>query len=124
MRKWTDLLGVAGVVGLVLTGCTSQAMKVESPDEAIALANRYPSAPDAPMPRRAWDPVTTPSALSYCYSKQINTPEDLLALAREDCKGGKLSYYGQDLHVRECPLLQTYRMTFICIPDVPAQSSQ
>lgn len=115
--KYIAFLCLAGI--LALTACSSGAKKVRAPDAAVTLATEAAAATADPVRRgiqRPWDPVRKTQALSYCVSRQLNTPDGLLDIAQEDCKGGTLAYYGQDNGLRYCPLFQPHRMTFICYP--------
>lgn len=115
-RRHVTLLCLAGF--LALAACSSGAKKVPAPETAVALASEAAAAGGTVTIgiQRPWDPVRRAQALSYCVSRQLNTPDDLLAIAQEDCKGGTLAFYGQDNGIRYCPLFQPHRMTFICYP--------
>jgi len=121
-RRYITSFCLAG--SLTLSACSSGAKKVPAPDAAVALATEAAAAGGTVVVggiQRPWDPVRITQALAYCVSRQLNTPDDLLALAQEDCKGGTLAFYGQDNGIRYCPLFQPHRMTFICYPPVAAK---
>ena len=125
-RQCIPLFCLAGF--LALAACSSGAKKVRAPDAAKALAAEAAAAagPVKQGIQRPWDPVRRTKAIAYCVSRQLNTPDGLLAIAQEDCKGGTLAYYGQDNGLRYCPLFQAHRMTFICYapPPVPAPADE
>jgi len=97
---------------------------VESPPAARTFAEQHPLN-QGQAPRRAfWDPVRRVQAISLCYGRQFNEPEDLLAVAQEICTGGRVEFYGEDPGWRYCALLQPRRATYICYPGETATNAE
>ncbi len=97
--------------GLGLAACTVQPIKTKPPAaviEKVAKENRGGQ---------------RPAVLSYCYSGQLNEPEQVLEYAREDCPSGKLFFQDDDILWTKCPLIQPVRATFLCFPADPAEAA-
>ncbi len=62
-----------------------------------------------------------PRLLSLCYSRSLNTPEEVLAEARYECAGGEVTYLDSDLYWTPCGLLQPVRASFLCRPIPSAE---
>ena len=55
-------------------------------------------------------------AFSLCYSKYVNTPEDLLNEAQYVCEDGQVTYLESDTFWTSCSLQQPVRASFLCTP--------
>ncbi len=62
-----------------------------------------------------------PRLLSLCYSRTLNTPEEVLAEARYECAEGEVTYLDSDLFWTPCGLLQPVRASFLCQPVPSAE---
>ena len=62
-----------------------------------------------------------PRLLSLCYSRTLNTPEEVLAEARYECTEGEVTYLDSDLYWTPCGLLQPVRASFLCRPTPSAE---
>lgn len=109
----------------VAEGLSERAEAARAPAPGtVELGSPAPGTPDpgAPTARppaalgpHDYDP--NPRPLSFCYSSQMNTPEEVMARARELCpNNGRLQFQEEDFLFNGCALLQPYRVTFICTP--------
>jgi len=95
-------LGLALV--LLLAACSSRPFVVEPPEDARDGLQAPAEAAEALGPHD-YDP--NPRPVSFCYSSQMNTPEEVLARAQEYCpNNGKLQFQGEDFLFNGCALLQ------------------
>ncbi len=94
---------------LVLAACSSRPFVVEAP-KALApkLSVEQAAAEEAGR--------LVPRLLSLCYSRSLNTPEEVLAEARYECAQGEVTYLDSDLFWTPCGLLQPVRASFLCRP--------
>ncbi|MEX0759217.1 MAG: hypothetical protein WD100_06530 [Tistlia sp.] len=99
---------------LALAGCTTDPAPSAGPKELVQPIQR--ARQQALVEGRT--PAPQPTVLSYCYSRLINTPEQLAYEAGEACteRGGRLVFYGEDAVLTPCPLLQPVRATYLCYP--------
>ncbi len=97
---------IIALSALVLAGCGSIPYAVATPKsvqrqldlERIAEA----------LPQR-W-------AISLCYSRALNTPEELTSEAKLICGNGQVKFLETDIFWTPCSLQQPARATFICTP--------
>ncbi len=93
---------------------------------ALAACSARPfvvAAPKALTPQLSAEQAATakaghpaPRLLSLCYSRTLNTPEEVLAEARYECSEGAVTYLDSDLLWTPCGLLQPVRASFLCQP--------
>lgn len=57
-----------------------------------------------------------PTVISICYSKVLNSSEQVLEEARFECADGQVTLREQDVLWTPCGLLQPRRATFLCTP--------
>jgi hypothetical protein len=62
-----------------------------------------------------------PRLLSLCYSRTLNTAEEVLAEASYECAEGNVTYLDSDLFWTPCGLLQPVRASFLCQPTPSAE---
>ncbi len=55
-------------------------------------------------------------AVSLCYSRAFNTPEELMSEAGLICGSGQAKFLESDIFWTPCSLQQPTRATFICTP--------
>ena len=94
---------------LALAGCSARPFVVAAPK---ALAPQL-SAEQAAAEKAG---RLAPRLLSLCYSRTLNTPEEVLAEARFECAEGEVTYLDSDLLWTPCGLLQPVRASFLCRP--------
>ncbi len=94
---------------LALTACSARPFVVGTPK---ALAPKL-SAEQAAA-EKVGHPA--PRLLSLCYSRTLNTPDEVLAEARYECAEGDVTYLDSDLFWTPCGLLQPVRASFLCQP--------
>ncbi len=94
---------------LALAACSSRPFVVEAPK---ALA------PKLSAERAAAEQAgrLVPRLLSLCYSRTLNTPEEVMAEASYQCSEGEVTYLDSDLLWTPCGLLQPVRASFLCRP--------
>lgn len=94
---------------LALAACSARPFVVAAPK---ALA------PKLSVERAAAEEAgrLAPRLLSLCYSRTLNTPEEVLAEARYECAEGEVTYLDSDLYWTPCGLLQPVRASFLCRP--------
>ena len=95
---------------LALAGCSARPFVVAAPK---ALA------PQLSAERAAAEKVghPAPRLLSLCYSRTLNTAEEVLAEARYECSEGEVTYLDSDLLWTPCGLFQPVRASFLCQPS-------
>ena len=97
---------VISLTALILAGCGQVPYEVATPksvNRQLALEQKLETAP----PRRA---------ISLCYGRAINTPEEVLAQAEMICGSGQVKFLKSDAFWTPCSLQQPARATFICTP--------
>jgi hypothetical protein len=94
---------------LALAACSARPFVVAAPK---ALAPKL-SAEQAAA-KKVGHPA--PRLLSLCYSRTLNTAEEVLAEARYECAEGDVIYLDSDLLWTPCGLLQPVRASFLCQP--------
>ena len=94
---------------LTLAACSARPFVVGAPK---TLAHKLSAEQAAAA--KAGNPA--PWLLSLCYSRTLNTPEEVLAEARYECSGGDVTYLDADLFWTPCGLLQPVRASFLCRP--------
>jgi hypothetical protein len=99
---------------LVLAACSARPFLV-SPPKALAPKLETEQA----AAERAGHPA--PRLLSLCYSRTLNTPEEVMAEARYACAQGDVTYLDSDLFWTPCGLLQPVRASFLCQPAASAE---
>ncbi len=104
----------AGLLLLLLAACSSRPFVVEPP-KALASKISVEQAAAEEAGRLA------PRLLSLCYSRTLNTPEEVLAEARYECAEGEVTYLDSDLFWTPCGLLQPVRASFLCRPIPSAE---
>ncbi len=94
---------------LALAACSARPFVVPSP-KALApkLSDEQAAAEKVGHP--------APRLLSLCYSRALNTPEEVLAEARYKCAKGEVTYLDSDLLWTPCGLFQPVRASFLCQP--------
>ncbi len=99
---------------LALAACSARPFVVPPP-KALApeLSAEQAAAAKAGHP--------APRLLSLCYSRTLNTPEEVLEEARYECAEGEVTYLDSDLFWTPCGLLQPVRANFICRPAPSAE---
>jgi len=117
-------LAVTLPVLVLLSSCSSSPFPIDPPVAAHAFAEQHPLN-QGREPRRAfWEPVRRVQAISLCYGRQFNEPEDLVAVAQDICTGGRVEFYGEDPGWRYCALFQPRRATYICYPEEAAAKQE
>ena len=101
---------------LGLTACGGAPKRTAAPDDAKEYVAADPFNQGRTPRKFAWEDVRRVQPISFCYGRPFDEAPDLRAEAEYICKGGTVEYFGQDNGLRRCPLLQPYRMTFICFP--------
>ena len=91
---------------LVLAGCGSIPYPVATP---ISVQRQLDLERKAEAPPHRW-------AISLCYSRALNTPEELMSEARFKCGSGQVKFLESDIFWTPCSLQQPARATFICTP--------
>ena len=107
-------LAISLTLVALLTACSSRPFVVQPPEDVGDNLSAQP-ATEEPVSVHDYDP--NPRPLSFCYSSQMNTPEEVMARAREQCpNNGTLQFAEEDFLFNGCALFQPYRVTFICTP--------
>jgi hypothetical protein len=98
---------------------------------AVAACSARPfvvAAPKALAPRLSAEQAAAakagnaaPRLLSLCYSRTLNSPEEVLAEASYECAEGEVIYLDSDLFWTPCGLLQPVRASFLCRPFPSAE---
>ncbi len=99
----------ASLLLLALAACSTRPFVVTAPK---ALAPQLSA--DRAAAVKAGHPA--PRLLSLCYSRTLNTPEEVLAEARYECSEGEVTYLDSYLLWTPCGLLQPVRASFLCQP--------
>ena len=99
---------------LALAGCSARPFVVAAP-KALAPELTAEQAAAEKAGRLA------PRLLSLCYSRTLNTPEEVMAEARYECAEGEVTYLDSDLLWTPCGLLQPVRASFLCRPVPSAE---
>ncbi len=94
---------------LVLAACSSRPFVVAAP-KALAPQLSAETAAAEEAGRLA------PRLLALCYSRSLNTPEEVLEEARYQCRDGEVTYLDSDQFWTSCGLLQPVRASFLCRP--------
>lgn len=112
LRLRLALLLLLGAVASGLSACTTNPAPTRGPKSVTdPLSREWQRARVAGQ-----TPPVQPRVLSYCYSNLINTPEQIIVEATEDCDmiDGRLEYLGEDSLLTPCPLFQPVRATYLC----------
>ncbi len=99
--------------GLMIVGLSLFGLSACTPDPIKTSPRWTPEEQTRPGIEGGQKPVV----LSYCYSSQLNRPQQVWDFAREDCSEGKLYFTDQDVLWTKCPLFQPVRVTFLCYPS-------
>ncbi len=99
---------------LALSACSSRPFVVDAPK---ALGPKLSAEQAAAA--KAGNPG--PRLLSLCYSRTLNTPEEVLAEASYECAEGAVTYLDSDTLWTPCGLLQPVRASFLCQPAPSAE---
>ncbi len=102
----------------VLTACLLLLALAACSARPFVVATPKALAPQLSAERAAAEKVghPAPRLLSLCYSRTLNTPEEVLAEARYECAEGEVTYLDSDLLWTPCGLLQPVRASFLCQP--------
>lgn len=98
---------------LLLAGCSARPFRsTPSPALQEELTRELAAGPDAA-------PWARPGArvVSICYSRALNTPDEVWQEARLSCPTGTLTYRDSDVIWNHCALLQPAKANFICTPN-------
>ncbi len=101
---------------LAAGACSNAPYAVPPPPELVEALGQVPGTEEE---RRRWEPRSEPVVLSYCYNNRLNEPQEILALARRDCEGGRLELREQDAVWNGCAILQPVRVSYVCYPPKP-----
>ena len=98
------------LAALVLAGCESIPYDVAAPKSVQRQLERelLDQSETAASPHRR--------AISLCYSRSLDTPEELKAEAQLICANGEVEFLGSDTFWTPCSLAQPARATFVCTP--------
>jgi hypothetical protein len=99
---------------LAVAACSARPFVVAAPK---ALAPRLSAEQAAAV--KVGNP--TPRLLALCYSRTLNSPEEVLAEASYECAEGEVTYLDSDLFWTPCGLLQPVRASFLCLPSPSAE---
>lgn len=103
---------------LTLAACSNlDAFETQTPDPNAGIRLGSPSEKkaeeEAAAIAEAKDPASVP--VSVCYSKMTSTPEQIVAIAAEECGNGPTPLLIlQRLDIKACPMLTPVRATFVC----------
>jgi hypothetical protein len=86
---------------------------IPTPAFGWVARRRKKAAEEAAAIAEAKDPASVP--VSVCYSKMTSTPEQIVAIAAEECGNGPTPLLIlQRLDIKACPMLTPVRATFVC----------
>ena len=93
------------------------AFETATPDRAadnpLGSASGKKAAADTAAVAAAINPASVP--VSVCYNKLRSTPQQVVAIAAQECGSGPAPLLIQQrLDIRACPLLTPVRATFTC----------
>ena len=111
-------LGCLLTVLLALSACTRPFEPVTSPPGAVELAANNPRNLGQEPRNAPTQEVRLVQPVSYCFNETNRTREEMQQAAEDFCRGGSVSYFGTDTHLRQCPLFEPRRITFICYPGL------
>lgn len=104
-------------LAVLLAACSPRPFAIQPPEDAREGLPVQADAQEAAQALRPHDYDPNPRPISFCYSSQMNTPEEVMARAKEFCpNNGTLQFKDEDFLFNGCALLQPYRVTFICTP--------
>jgi len=106
-------LVLLALAALLLAGCSARPFRsTPSPALQEELTRELAAGPDAA-------PWARPGArvVSICYSRALNTPEEVWQEAQLSCPTGTLTYRDSDVIWNRCALLQPAKANFICTPN-------
>lgn len=61
--------------------------------------------------------------ISLCYGTEMNDPEEIKAVAQEQCRG-RLVFLQQNFFLNDCPLFQMTRVTYQCLPTAQGDAGR
>ncbi len=106
---------IFAVSALVLAACSPIPYSVAAP---IAVQRQLERELGEPAPGLSEQEKPSPNrAISLCYSRTFNTPEEVLSEAKLMCGTGQVKLVGTDIFWTPCSLQQPARATFICTPE-------
>jgi hypothetical protein len=105
---------ILALAALVLAGCVSIPYEVAAPKSVQRQLERELGDPPADLSETEASPRKR--AISLCYGRGLNTPEELKAEAQLICANGEVEYIGSDTFWTPCSLAQPVRATFMCTP--------
>lgn len=103
----------AAALGLILAACSGR------PFEAAPLESIQSSLQTDVLSGDGEEAAsaTEPRVISLCYSRGLNSDEEVLEEARYLCDGGTVERQGEeDIFWNDCALFQPFRVSFICTP--------
>ena len=104
---------------LLLAGLAACAEPFEVPPSPEGTA-AVPPAPALPGPLGPFDYDPSPRAIALCYGNAVNSPEEVMAAARELCPNeGRLQRVHEDFFWNTCAFFQPVRVSFVCTPGPP-----
>jgi len=103
---------IVALSALVLAGCSTYPYRVAAPKDLQRQLKLVRETQEPPYKQ----------AISLCYSRSLNTPEDLVAEAQLICGRGQVEFLESDTFWTPCSIQQPARATFLCHP-IPATSS-
>ncbi|MDX1400524.1 MAG: hypothetical protein R3245_01260 [Kiloniellales bacterium] len=102
---------------LGLQSCAQQIGQVTPPADAVLQAKESPLNEGKVARKSFWQEVQLVQPLSFCYSGDAFEQERVLLEAADICKGGTIEFFSEERYLRECPLFQPRRVTYICTPN-------
>ncbi len=99
---------------LVLAACSARPFVVGTPKALAPMLTAEQAAAE-----KVGHPA--PRLLALCYSRTLNSPEEVLAEAQYECAEGEVTYLDSDLFWTPCGLLQPVRASFLCRPAPSAE---
>ncbi len=99
---------------LVLAACSARPFVVRAPKALAPTLSAEEAAAE-----KVGHPA--PRLLSLCYSRTLNSPEEVMAEAQYECAEGVVTYLDSDLLWTPCGLLQPVRASFLCQPTPSEQ---
>lgn len=107
------LLLALAAAAFALAACAEEPFVV-TPDPDAAAANGVDL--DAQRTRLDWEPAQQTELITLCYSGQFSESAELEAAAVEACPSGKVKKVAEDAFWNGCPLMQSYRASYLCEP--------
>lgn len=107
------VLPVLACAVFALAACAREPF-VTAPDSDIAAANRVNL--NAQAARLHWEPAQQTELITFCFSRAYSHSVELEQAAVEACPSGKVKKVAEDAFWNGCPLLQSYRASYLCEP--------